>query len=326
MLIFGMLGLAFFTGLTLVTLNYSIYLLENKKIEDLASQIKKEKTEEYAFNKRKSSFASSNISYSNSKAIELFNKSERQLATIEDEEVGKFKFSFSAIISYIKKTIDFLIQLAVVEKKEINDSEYHRKMQDINQTVLEMTQDFEDQEKDFADDHSLKTENVSNIQTDFSKQPTDSKTEESNAKIKKTKPLQFNSFIVDKNQDFDTDTDLSKNLKPNNSENIKSKNIKQNKTQEDTGPALNYAAEKEYDDEKESQENKRGALFKKLETNILKKLKTAGLNHYDIWLELAKLYEKYGKTQEAVKIYAMILKHAQGQAKEFARNKLIALT
>ncbi len=68
------------------------------------------------------------------------------------------------------------------------------------------------------------------------------------------------------------------------------------------------------------------SVFEKLEARILEKLKTSGLNHYDIWLELGSLYEKYDEKEKAVEIYALILKHSEGREKDIARDKLIGLS
>ena len=68
------------------------------------------------------------------------------------------------------------------------------------------------------------------------------------------------------------------------------------------------------------------SLFEKLENRILEKLKTSGFNHYDIWLELGNLYEKYDEKEKAGEIYALVLKHSEGKEKDMARDKLIGLS
>lgn len=67
-------------------------------------------------------------------------------------------------------------------------------------------------------------------------------------------------------------------------------------------------------------------VYEKIEASILEKLQQTGLNHYDIWLELGKHYEKYNETEKAIEVYSMVMKHSEGKNKEIARNGLIALS
>ena len=94
--------------------------------------------------------------------------------------------------------------------------------------------------------------------------------------------------------------------------------IDQSRTDKDSFATLNMASSTRSDVEQ--------TIFEKLENSILEKLQAVGLNNYGIWIELAKLYEKYNENQKAVEIYAMVLKHASGLEKDFARDKLIALS
>jgi hypothetical protein len=68
------------------------------------------------------------------------------------------------------------------------------------------------------------------------------------------------------------------------------------------------------------------ALFDRLETKLLNKLKEVGLKHFDIWLQLGELYEKYEENEKATEIYNMILKNSEGKEKDFARDRLIAIS
>jgi hypothetical protein len=95
------------------------------------------------------------------------------------------------------------------------------------------------------------------------------------------------------------------------------KNGEEAKKQPDVA-TLDIASTKRADDDND--------IFEKLENSILEKLKGAGLNHYDIWVELAGLYESYQEKEKALEIYAMVLKHAEGREKDIAKNKLIALS
>ncbi len=67
-------------------------------------------------------------------------------------------------------------------------------------------------------------------------------------------------------------------------------------------------------------------LFEKLETKLLNRLKEVGLKHFDIWLQLGELYEKYEEYSKATEIYNMILKNSEGKEKDFARDRLIAIS
>lgn len=75
------------------------------------------------------------------------------------------------------------------------------------------------------------------------------------------------------------------------------------------------------DDDAKEQE-----LFETMENKLLAKLKEVGMKHFDIWLDLGKLYEKHNYKEKAIEIYSMILKHADGKEKEFAKDKLIEMT
>jgi hypothetical protein len=68
------------------------------------------------------------------------------------------------------------------------------------------------------------------------------------------------------------------------------------------------------------------ALFDKLESKLLNRLKEVGLKHFDIWLQLGQLYEKYEEYGKATEIYNMILKNSEGREKDFARDRLIAIS
>jgi len=66
-------------------------------------------------------------------------------------------------------------------------------------------------------------------------------------------------------------------------------------------------------------------LFERLESRILAKLKDRGLGRYAIWLELGDLYLKFDEKEKAREVFALVLKHAEGDEKEFARDRLIGL-
>ncbi len=64
--------------------------------------------------------------------------------------------------------------------------------------------------------------------------------------------------------------------------------------------------------------------FEKIERKILDRLQESGLKDYDIWLELGDFYLKYDEKEKAKEIYALVLKQADGEQKEMARNRLIS--
>jgi hypothetical protein len=80
------------------------------------------------------------------------------------------------------------------------------------------------------------------------------------------------------------------------------------------------------DDQKNLKDSQKDAVYEKIENSILARLKETGLSHYNIWIELAKHYEKYQEKEKAIEIYAMVMKHAEGKEKEIARDGLIALS
>jgi hypothetical protein len=81
------------------------------------------------------------------------------------------------------------------------------------------------------------------------------------------------------------------------------------------------------EEDKQSQKDaQKDAVYEKIENSILARLKETGLSHYNIWIELAKHYEKYQEKEKAIEIYAMVMKHAEGKEKEIARDGLIALS
>ncbi len=64
--------------------------------------------------------------------------------------------------------------------------------------------------------------------------------------------------------------------------------------------------------------------FEKIERKILDRLQESGLKDYDIWLQLGDFYLKYDEKEKAKEIYALVLKQADGEQKEIARNRLIS--
>lgn len=67
-------------------------------------------------------------------------------------------------------------------------------------------------------------------------------------------------------------------------------------------------------------------IFNKIENSILERLKKTSLTDYGIWLELGMHYEKFHEFDKSKEVYALVMKHAKDQEKDFAKNKLIALS
>ncbi len=65
--------------------------------------------------------------------------------------------------------------------------------------------------------------------------------------------------------------------------------------------------------------------FERLERKILDRLQETGLRDYNIWLQLGEFYLKYDEPEKAREIFALVLKQANGEAKEIARNRLLSL-
>jgi hypothetical protein len=114
---------------------------------------------------------------------------------------------------------------------------------------------------------------------------------------------------------------VEKVINQNQTRQIIQTNPKQTTTQTDT--AKDVDAGKAEQEEKDKADQK--VLFEKLESRLLSKLQEVGLRHFDVWLELGKLYEKHQQPEKASEIYTMILKNSQGSEKDQARDRLISL-
>ena len=65
--------------------------------------------------------------------------------------------------------------------------------------------------------------------------------------------------------------------------------------------------------------------FEILEQRIISKLQDRGMDDYQTWLELGQLYSKFDQEVKAKEVFALVLKHGSENAKEKARDQLIAL-
>lgn len=268
MLIFASLVFTIIFGfISVLCLNYSVFLWENKKVNDLTKQIKH--TDNQILQKSNVSRNFSSIDLSNNigkteslKVVgEFYNKT---LVNIKNQDypywflklVREFNLFRTNIFGYLKRFISYLIHLT---------TPVHQTTVEPKNVEKELKPDFTSSKNIFEDGEVEVLEVYPNSQEDeelpFSTQKNDS-------------DLATISFIG---------TDSEKNEKDMN-------------------------------------------IFEKLESRILEKLKGVGLNHYDIWLELGNLYEKYDEKEKAMEIYALVLKHSSGKEKELARDRLIGLS
>ena len=88
----------------------------------------------------------------------------------------------------------------------------------------------------------------------------------------------------------------------------------------DTNATLHLASKHE---SLKTEDTEELTVFEKLELRILNRLKESGMTNYDIWIELGVLYKKFGQTDKAKEVFALVLKHAGDTNKERARNELI---
>jgi hypothetical protein len=78
--------------------------------------------------------------------------------------------------------------------------------------------------------------------------------------------------------------------------------------------------------ESDDKSKKDKKIYNQLEDLILEKLKTNGMDCWQIWMELAAHYERYKEFDKAVEIFAMVMKNSKGPEKNIAKDKLIALS
>lgn len=256
--IVSFLGTIFLSTLSLLFINYSVYLWENKKIQDLTNQIKpnqkSENEEILQKNQASRGFTSIDMgeSVSKQRILSTINADERKVLFVDEDLqpkwlTGMITFFKRLRINFwaqLKNVFVYLINLAVIYNGDKPENKEEEKLvTEVIQKVKEI-----DQENDTKE--VLKKENV----------------------------LPSNQVIV---------------INPNKPE-----------------------------EEESVQTKKNNELFEKMEDKLLKKLKEVGMNHFDIWLDLGKLYEDQKEPKKAKEIYQMVLKHATGKEQETARNAL----
>lgn len=268
MLIFASLAFTVIFGfLSILCLNYSIFLWENKKVNDLTKQIKHTDNQILQKSNVNRNFSSIDLSNNIGKTQALKVVGEfysKTLVKIKNQDypywflklVREFNLFKVNIFGYLKRFITYLIHLTTpvhqttVEPKSVEDN--------LNYKTPIKNDNFEDTEVEVFEVYP----------------ESENKNDEEIYDKKNSSDLATISFISG---------DTEKNEKDMN-------------------------------------------IFEKLESRILEKLKGVGLNHYDIWLELGNLYEKYEEKDKAMEIYALVLKHSNGKEKELARDRLIGLS
>lgn len=261
-----------FSLLIALTINYSVVIWENKRINDLTSKIKLDpEFSDSVLEKdpHSHSFTSVDLgdSVSKSRSIQPTNFDARKLVQVSSEDIPEWAKSLWKFLvnlrgnffSQIKRLVTYLFSL--VKPPETNDS-----AQQVQEQV----------------EVSVVVEKVKNA----------SEKENHNSLAL---AAQDKSIIVDSSAKEVAD--------------IGEENIPEFLQKKDTI----------------STNTKDTGLFDRLEDKILDKLKKVGLSNYDIWLDLARLYEDFDQKEKAMEVYTMILKHADGKEKDVARDRLIAI-
>ena len=258
-------GTVFLFTLTLLFLNYSVYLWENKKILDLSSRIKPNNTpdSEAILGKGSSSHGFTSIdvgeSISKQRTITPINADERKVLFADEEDLQP-KW-ISQIITFFKRlranfwvqsrnAFVYLIKLAGNSKETVQTEE----------------------------------------------------------------EVEVISEVIEKVKDIDAEKEAEDEVESTDSESVSPSNQ----------VVVIKAKEVDEDDSKETPTQKKRSeeLFEKMEARLLDKLKEEGMKHFDIWLDLAKLYEDQDEPEKAKEIYQMVLKHADGKEQKKARNAL----
>ncbi len=317
MLILGFFSLSFFTFLAILTVNYSIYLWENERINNLVSQVKREKIDEILARKKEKGFTAKDLN----KNLQYPQGLSLKEGLFSDGKNIKNIFNLETLNSLLKQFINLLRGLTSPPKNDYYDPLAEDKLKEMRTSKDKISDEnriddiFYNNSISFGQDEEDISENEDkkynyNIKNNSKNPPTH--------KIKKTKPLQNITNQYDFLQDDIQDQrEFEENINPKkNQESEEDINFED----DSESATLNFAANES------NQNQKKQTLFKKMEDQILEELKEKGLNRYDIWLKLAQLYEKYGQQKKAVEVYAMILKHSKTEEKIIARNKLIALT
>lgn len=259
---FGFIGAVFSAILILLILNYSVYLWESGKINDLTNKIKVDNDESIpdflTKNNASRGFTTRDLNenISKSRSISAVKPQDRKVIFVDDEPQSPL---LNSIITFFKKfQVNFWAQIKSIYRYLIHLA----KPSDIKQTTEE------------SDDKQQ-------------------------AQI---------SEVIQKVREADQDETPESELIANQVVVISAKK------------STTVTDEEDPDKAKKDLE-----LFEKMEDKLLTKLKEIGMKHFDVWLDLGKLYEKYDYNEKATEVYSMILKHADGKEKDFAKDRLIEM-
>lgn len=263
--IFGFLGLFLSSILILLVLNYSVYLWESDKINDLTSRIKTDGEDHIpdflAKNNASRGFTTRDLNenISRNRSISAIKHEDRKVIFVDGEEQSAF---LNSVIVFFKKfQVNFWAQIRSIYRYLIHLAKPNENITDTSENEHEKVQITE---------------------------------------------------VIQKVKDADQD-EIEEDENQINQNQVVVVNPKKTATSDDT------------DDDEEAKEQKDLELFEKMENKLLAKLKEVGMKHFDLWLDLGKLYEKYDYNEKATEVYSMILKHADGKEKEFAKDRLIEM-
>lgn len=287
------INLVFVSGfcfLLIIVLEYTIYLWENHKMNELVKdtifhQPANQPSEQNTSNPSK--FNSENFTNFNSNMkFNINNKYfERFLIIVKSQDYKGWLDNSAKIIKkiisnlsyYSQKIFKHIVDLSKTGNnfpdREIKHTKTDQTKYQINKTIAKISKISEKETEPKIETRDYQTENQVHI-TELGVKPLYAQTND------------FTEITAIKNPSTDSD---------------------------DQGATLNLAV-------------KDTAIYDKIEKSILAKLQETGLNHYDIWLEFGHFYQKYNEKDKAKEIFAMVMKHSEGKDKELARDGLIALS
>jgi L-rhamnose mutarotase len=259
--IFGFLGIVLSLILILLVLNYSVYLWESNKINDLTSKIKSEHDDYIpdflGKNNASRGFTTRDLNenISKNRSISSIKPEDRKVIFVDDKAESAWLKSITSF--FHKFRVNFWAQIRSIYRYLI---------------------------------HLARPDGI---------------------KVKSTTPEDKAQITEVIQKVKEADQDETTNIHEINDNQVVVINAKKSLVNED--------------DDLEAKELKDLELFEKMENKLLAKLKEVGMKHFDIWLDLGKLYEKYEYKEKATEIYSMILKSSDGKEKEMAKDRLIEI-
>jgi hypothetical protein len=267
-----------FSLLVVLTLNYAIYTWENKRVSNLASQIKPTQANLSAGGSFAKNFSSVDLGSSLNK-----NKALQVAGSIYDR----------AVVTITKQDYPSWIN-KIREEFELFRKNAWKSLSRFFNYLIHLTKPV--------------------VKTEIEIQPASKDKDPDNEELVNHEENSAASEIQVKSTDNDDDTE---------DEEIKDVDYEvaaPEKEKDDNLATISFAATTSHKSAADM------TIFERLETRILEKLKTSGFDHYDIWLELGSLYEKYDEREKASEVYAFVMKQSEGKEKDLARDKLIGLS